>query len=126
MLNAVLDAEPRRYDKTPSDISGMDVEIHGNDSKQVIRHVRDRLNANWDVSWGQQPAGAGAICEDYEAYLKIAPDIVKGLRLDPHDDLPHRDYLKVVEIALSRIAAARGETPGRSALEIRVSEQNNV
>ena len=39
--------------------------------------------------------------------LKIAPDIVKGLRWDPHDDLPHRDYLTIVEIALPRIAAAR-------------------
>jgi hypothetical protein len=107
----ILDAEPHRYDKTLSDISGMDVEVHRNDAKQVIRRVRDWLNAHWNRSWGKGPAGAGAICEDHDAYLKIAPDIIKGLRLDPHDDLPHRDYLKIVEIALPMIAAARGGTP---------------
>jgi hypothetical protein len=103
----ILDAEPHRYDKTLSDISGMDPEIHGNDPKAVIRRIRDWLSAHWKASWGRKPAGAAAICEDHEAYLKIAPDIVKGLRWDPHDDLPHRDYLTIVEIALPRIAAAR-------------------
>jgi hypothetical protein len=29
------------------------------------------------------------------------------LRLDPHDDLPHRDHLYVVEQALPLIEAAR-------------------
>ena len=103
----ILDAVAHRYDKTLSDISGMDIEVHGNAVSAVIRHVRDWLNANWRESADPGPAGATAIHHDYEAYLKIAPDIVAALRLDIHDDLPHRDYLKVVEIALPRIAAAR-------------------
>ena len=102
----ILDAEAHRYDKTLSDISGMDIEAHGNDAEQIIRRVRDWLNANREVD-SQILPGASAICDDYEAYLEIAPDIVAGLRLDPHDDLPHGDYLHVVQIALPRIEAAR-------------------
>jgi hypothetical protein len=102
----ILDAVAHRYDKTLSDISGMDIEAHGNDGRQVIRHVRDWLNANRKPGVSILP-GAAAIYEDHEAYLKIAPDIVRGLRLDPHDDLPHGDYLHVVQIALPQIEAAR-------------------
>ena len=107
----ILDGAPHQYDKTLSDISGMDPKFHGDDVNQVIRHVRDWLNANWDSSWGQHPPGANAICADHVAYLQIAPDIIQTLRLDPHDDLPHIDYLKVVHLALPRIAAARGANP---------------
>ena len=42
----VLDAEPDRYDTTLSDISGLDIQAHANDVRQIIRHVRDWLNAN--------------------------------------------------------------------------------
>lgn len=106
----ILDAVAHRYDQTLSDISGMDIEAHGNDTRQTIRHVRDWLNANRPPGSTILP-GAAAINDDHEAYLKIAPDIVEGLRLDPHDDLPHGDYLHVVEIALPRIEAARAATP---------------
>lgn len=101
----VLDSEKHRYDLTLSDISGMDIEAHGNQPARVIKQVRDWLNANR----GDQPIlpGAAAIIQDHVAYLKIAPDIVAALRLDPHDELPHRDYLEVVEQALPLIERAR-------------------
>jgi hypothetical protein len=101
----VLDAQKHRYDLMLSDISGMDIEAHGDDLNQVIRHVRDWLN----VLRGARPSlpGATAIAEDHAAYLRIAPDIIKALRLDPHDELPHRDYLDVVEQALPLIEKAR-------------------
>ena len=102
----ILDAEAHRYDKTLSDISGMDIEAHGDDPRRVIRHVRDWLNANREPGAPLLP-GAAAINDDYDAYLKIAPDIVAGLRLDPHDELPHGDYLHVVETTLPMIEAAR-------------------
>ena len=91
----ILDADAHRYDKTLSDISGMDIEAHGNDVRAIIRLVRDWLNANRDPGASPLP-GAAAINEDHDAYLKLAPDIVANLRLDPHDDLPHIDYLYVV------------------------------
>jgi len=102
----ILDAEPHRYDATLSDISGMDVEAHNNDVQQIIRHVRDWLNANREPD-SQLLPGAAAIHGDYEAYLKIAPSIIAGLRLDPHDDLPYGDYLAVVKAALPLIETAR-------------------
>lgn len=104
----ILDTVAHRYDKTLSDISGNDIKCHGNDAKCTIRLVRDWLSHHWDSKWGQGPAGANAICDDYDAYLTIAPDIIRELRLDPHDQLPHRDYLTVVEFALPKIADARG------------------
>lgn len=108
----ILDAESHRYDKTLSDLSGMDIESHGNDAKRVIRHVRDWLNANWNRDWGREPAGANAICDDHDTYLRIAPDIVSNLRLDAHDNLPHRDYLRVVGIALPQIERKRKMAAG--------------
>ncbi len=102
----ILDAEAHRYDKTLSDISGMDIEAHANDVREIIRLVRDWLNAYREAGVPPLP-GAVAINDDHDAYLAIAPDIVANLRLDPHDDLPHGDYLHVVEVALPRIEAAR-------------------
>lgn len=101
----VLDAQKHRYDVTLSDISGMDVETHGNDVGRVIKHVRDWLNANR----GDSPVlpGSAAIAADHAAYLTVAPGIIAALRLDPHDALPHRDYLHVVEQALPRLEVAR-------------------
>jgi len=107
----ILDAEAHRYDKMLSDISGMDIEAHGDDPRRAIRHVRDWLNANREPGAPLLP-GAASINDDHNAYLKIAPGIVTGLRLDPHDDLPHGDYLHVVETALPMIEAAR--TAGRA------------
>lgn len=103
----ILDAEPHRYDRTLSDISGMDIEAHANSAREVVRHVRDWLNANREPGASVLP-GAAAINEDYNTYLKLAPDIIAELRLDPHDELPHPDYLHVVETALPMIDAARG------------------
>lgn len=103
----ILDADAHRYDKTLSDISGMDIESHGNEVRLIIRRVRDWLNDNREPGADVFP-GATAINDDYESYRKIAPGIVTRLRLDPHDELPHTDYLHVVRAALSRIAAARG------------------
>ena len=106
----ILDTEPHRYDKTLSDISGMDIKAHANEIGRVIRYVRDWLNANRQAGSPILP-GATAIASDYKAFLRIAPDILKGLRLDTLDELPHGDYLHVVEIALPQIEAARTKTP---------------
>lgn len=109
----ILDADAHRYDKTLSDISGMDIEAHGNDVRAIIRLVRDWLNANRDPGAPPLP-GAAAINADHDAYLKLAPDIVANLRLDPHDDLPHIDYLYVVELALPKIEHARANAASAS------------
>lgn len=87
----------------------MDIEAHANDVRQMIRAVRDWLNANRQT--GKPPMrGAAAVNDDHKANLKVAPDIVASLRLDPHDDMPHKDYLHVVAVALPRIEAAQAGT----------------
>lgn len=110
----ILDAETHRYDKTLSDISGMDIEAHANDPHQIIRMVRDWLSANREAGAPTLP-GAAAINEDHDAYLRIADGIVADLRLDPHDDLPHDDYRHVVGLALPMIEMARAGSRGAGA-----------
>jgi hypothetical protein len=101
----VLDAAAHRYDQTLSDISGMDIEAHGNDAGRVIKAVRDWLNNGRD---GANPLpGSAAIVADYAAFQAIVPDIIADLRLDDFDALPHSDYMHVVETALPQIEAAR-------------------
>jgi hypothetical protein len=102
----VLDSVAHQYDVSLSDLSGMDVEVHGNDARQVVRHVRDWLNAHHRSKMQSLP-GAQAINDDYDIYHHFAPHIIADLRLDPHDELPHADFLKVVRTALPRIAEIR-------------------
>lgn len=107
----VLDAEPHRYDKTLSDISGMDIEAHARDKREVIRLVRDWLNTNREAQTAPLP-GAAAINDDHDSYQRISANIIATLRFDPHDTLPHGDYLYVVGKALPMIESAR-EVPAR-------------
>ncbi len=100
----VLDAEAHRYDKTLSDISGMDIATHGNAEARIIRAVRDWLNAG--QLDGPLP-GSAAIAEDHSVFLSFVPDLIADLRLDAFDDVPHIDYLHLVERALPMIEAAR-------------------
>ena len=72
----ILDVESHRYDKTLSDISGMDIEAHGGQVRKVIKSVRDWLAANQADGAALIP-GAAAISADHDAYLKIAPDIAR-------------------------------------------------
>lgn len=102
----ILDAEMHRYDRTLSDISGMDIGAHRGDASQVIRLVRDWLNTNRSKGLPPLP-GAVALQQDFVAYLRIASDIALDLRLDPHDQLPHADYLHVVTMALPLLERER-------------------
>lgn len=79
-------------------------------SNRVTRVVRTWLNTNREG--GTPPLlGATAINGDHDAYQGVAADIVANLRLDPHDDLPHGDYLHAVGIASPRIEFARMGSP---------------
>ncbi len=89
----------------------MDIEAHANDPALVRSHVRNWLNANRDG--GPLLPGAAAIASDYETYLTIAPDTIRDLRLDPHEQLTHGDFLHVVERAFPIIGRIRTK-PRRS------------
>ena len=101
----VLDATLHRYDQTLSDISGMDIEAHGNDPTKVIGAVRDWLNGG---RGDQRPLpGSTAIIADYATLEDTAAEIIAELRLDRFEMLSHPDFLFVVEAALPLIEAAR-------------------
>ena len=103
----VLDSAAHRYDQTLSDISGMDIETHGNEAGRLIKAVRDWLNAG---RAGTTPLpGSAAIAADYDAFQTLVPDIIAELRLDDFDALPHGDYMHLVETALPLIEQARGD-----------------
>ncbi len=101
----VLDAEAHRYDQTLSDISGMDIEAHGNDASRLIKAVRDWLSTGRDG--GDPLPGSAAIIADYAAFQALVPDIIARLRLDDFDAIPHSDYMHLVELALPQIEAVR-------------------
>jgi hypothetical protein len=101
----VLDAVSHRYDQTLSDISGMDIEPHGNDAARLIKAVRNWLNAGHED--GSPLPGAAAIAEDYASFQFLAPDIIRELRLDAFDSLPHSDYMYLIRRALPLIEEAR-------------------
>jgi hypothetical protein len=89
----------------------MDIEAHGNDKREVIRHNRDWLNANRAAGTLPLP-GAVGVNVDHDAYQCIAADIITNPRLDPHDILRHGDYLHMVRVVLPMIEAAPNEAPG--------------
>ena len=101
----VFDAIPHRYDQTLSDISGMDIEVHGGEATRVIRGVRDWLNG-MRVDEPPLPGGA-AVIADYETFLNGAADLIDELRLDQLAELPHADFMYVVRAALRQLEAAR-------------------
>lgn len=96
----ILDRTSHQYDKTLSDISGMDVATHAGSEHGVIKSVRDWVQANLK---DQRLPGSKAIVGDYAVYNTIAPDLIAALRLDSDDEMPHGDFLHVVEQALPLI-----------------------
>ena len=101
----VLDAAPHRYDKTLSDISGMDIVVHRNRPDAMIKEVRDWLNTNHRAD--TPLPGATALIADYEIFQSVAPEITAEFRMDGLDDLAHVDFLYVVEKTLEAMDAGR-------------------
>jgi hypothetical protein len=99
----VLEAERHRYDKSLSDISGQDIEAHGNKPEKVIEIVRNWLAEHRPDRRVRLP-GAQALIGDYAAFLSEIPAVLDAERLDPLDDLPHCDYLDVIEVWLRQRA----------------------
>jgi hypothetical protein len=90
----ILDAEPHRYDRALSDISGQDIETHGGDPDQAIRCVRNWLSEHRPHNAPPLP-GATAIQADYRLFQEEIGALLEPRRLDP-DDLTHSDFLFAV------------------------------
>jgi hypothetical protein len=102
----ILDGVAHRYDKTLSDLSGMDVEIHDGSPGEIIRRIREWLNTNRRPGSVVLPGGS-AICDDFKVFQQIAPSIAAGFRLDAFDAVGHVDFLHLVDEALPEIDRMR-------------------
>jgi hypothetical protein len=91
----ILDAEPHRYDAALSDISGQDIEAHGNDPDQAIRCIRNWLSEHRFHNAAPLP-GARAIQEDYRRFQVDVEASLARLRLDPKE-ITHNDFLWAVD-----------------------------
>jgi len=98
----ILDAERHRYDQVLSDISGQDIEAHGENADQMIACVRNWLSDN---QAGRSPPllGAKAIQKYYARFKTEVVAILKVHRLDPLSRLTHTDYVFAVKWWLTTI-----------------------
>jgi len=101
----ILEAEAHRYDRALSDISGQDIEVHGNDPFTAIKCVRDWLSDHRTRTAPPLP-GVAAMQEDYRAFQGEVGAIIVERRLDPLDQLSHSDFL----FAVRDWIAARADT----------------
>ena len=91
----ILEAEPHRYDAALSDISGQDIEVHGNDPDQAIRCVRNWMSEHRPR--GAVPLrGVAAMQADYRAFRDEVGALLEARRLDPLDELSHNDFMFAV------------------------------
>ena len=90
----ILDAERHRYDAVLSDISGQDIEAHGNDPNQAIRCVRNWLSEHRRHDAAPLP-GAAAMQADYRRFQDEVGALLAKRRIDPND-LTHNDFLWAV------------------------------
>ncbi len=88
----ILDAEPYRYKKFVSDISGQDIACHYNDPMKAIGCVR-----NWfkDSSGMTNVPGTNLIKNRYRKFLSDFPHICNILQISP-DDITFNDYSQTV------------------------------
>jgi hypothetical protein len=90
----ILEADRHRYDQALSDISGQDIESHGNEPDGAIRCVRNWLSEHRRRDAPPLP-GAAALQADYRAFLAEVGDLLAPRRIDP-EDLTHSDFLFAV------------------------------
>lgn len=97
----VLEREAYAYQKYLSDIAGQDIYPHGDEPREVVRHVRDFLNM---LTNGVPLPGVEAILSDYDAFERGLPVVRRELGLD--ENLSYSDFLWVASQFVSRDAAS--------------------
>ncbi len=80
----ILDRERYRYQKFISDISGQDIQAHGDSTETAIKKVRNWLNAMPETSEVNLPGG-DKISERYEAFKRDLPDLCEEIHLKPSE-----------------------------------------
>lgn len=88
----VLDREPYRYQSYISDISGQDIQSHNNEIPQVIKVVREWLNAS---SRGVILPGGRKISERYDAFNSKLPGLCERVGL-VIGEMIFNDYTSII------------------------------
>jgi len=103
----ILEAERHRYDAVLSDISGQDIEVHGNTAEGAIRCVRNWLSDHRPHNAAPLP-GPAAMQADYQAFQAEVGALLDAHRLDPLDAISHSDFLFAVRDWIAARAGALG------------------
>ena len=88
----ILDSKAHRYDVALSDISGQDIEVHGDDPDRVIECVRNWLSEHRRSRQPPLP-GVVAMRADYRLFQKEIRVLLRKYRLDSFEELSHSDFL---------------------------------
>jgi hypothetical protein len=78
----IFDSEQHRFQKFVSDLSGQDIQHHGNDARTAVTGVRNWLRTE---SGKDTIPGGAAIYSRYQAYRTDLPGICVELKLDISD-----------------------------------------
>lgn len=89
----IFDKEEYRYQEFLSDIAGQDIKSHENDSKKIIKKIRDWLRT---IETQSQIPGATYIIEKYNNYITDIPNILIQLELR-EDDIQYADKTQIIE-----------------------------
>ena len=101
----ILEAEPHRYDRLLSDISGQDIEVHRNDPDQAIRCVRNWLSDHRPSGATPLP-GSSAMLGDYKLFQSEVSALLADRRLDGLEQLTHSDFLWAIRDWMASRAGA--------------------
>lgn len=88
----IMDKEQYRFQKFISDIAGQDIKAHGNESKNLLRIVRNWLSSS---SGRITIPGANTIWNRYQKFISDLPDLCLALQWDL-DDLTFNDYTLLI------------------------------
>ena len=91
----VLEAEPHRYKAALSDLSGSDIESHGNEPYRVIGIVRNWLKNVCQI----EAAGPAKIASAFSDFMAHNYDALKAKGFSPHDieGLPVPELIEYME-----------------------------
>ena len=88
----ILDCEPYRYREFISDISGQDIQSHGNDPEQAITRIRNWLNTS---SGRRTIPGGRAVVQRWRQFENDLSDMCAKIPIDI-DELTYNDYANFI------------------------------
>ncbi|MCY7351637.1 MAG: hypothetical protein LH606_13380 [Cytophagaceae bacterium] len=99
----VLEKENHRYHATLSDLSGKDIESHGNKPKTLVRKVRNWLGKIYN----EKLIGPDKIWEGYNEFLSYLSITLEdeGFDADDIEDLSRSDFIRYIKDWISARAA---------------------